>query len=139
MSAHVGDRVGSISRREPVRAEPTETLRQVAEKLWTDEIGVVVVCDPHGRPSGLISERDIVAALAQGADPDEVTADKAMTPYVVSLRADDQLFDAAGQMLDRGIRHLPVLDESGSVVGMVSVRDLLRPLLLDALGGGPEV
>ena len=64
-----------------------------------------------------------------------MTAEEAMTTYVISARPEDPLFDVAAQMLDDAIRHLPVVDENGGVVGMVSVRDLLCPLLLDALGG----
>ena len=52
-----------------------------------------------------------------------------MSHDVVSVRPDDTLYDAAVDMLDLSIRHVPVLDERGAVLGMVSVRDLLRPLL----------
>jgi CBS-domain-containing membrane protein len=58
-----------------------------------------------------------------------------MTRCVVSARVGDSLCDAAYQMLDGVIRHLPVVDDNGRVIGMVSVRDLLRPLLLDAVEG----
>ena len=58
-----------------------------------------------------------------------------MTKYVISARLGDRLFDAASEMLDDGMRHLPVVDDKGDLVGMISARDLLRPLLLDALGG----
>jgi CBS domain-containing protein len=131
----VTDRVGSLSGREPVLAEADETLRSVARKLWSESVGIVVVGDAR-HPLGVISERDVVAVLAQGADPDAMAAREAMTNHIISARRHDPLFDAAGQMLDDAIRHLPVVDENGAVVGMVSVRDLLRPLLLDALSGG---
>ena len=56
-----------------------------------------------------------------------------MSHDIVSLRPNDTLYDAAVDMLDLGIRHVPVLDEHGTVLGMVSVRDLLRPLLTTSL------
>ncbi len=56
-----------------------------------------------------------------------------MSHDVVSIRPDDTFYDAAVDMLDLGIRHVPVLDERGAVLGMVSVRDLLRPLLTASL------
>jgi CBS domain-containing protein len=56
-----------------------------------------------------------------------------MSHDIVSLRPDDTVYDAGVDMLDLGIRHVPVLDEHGTVLGMVSIRDLLRPLLTASL------
>lgn len=136
MTMHVSDRLAAMASREPVLAAPGATLRDVASTLWAQSVGAVVVADDPRRPRGVCSERDVVAALAGGADPDTTTAAEAMTAYVISARPEDPLFDVAFQMIDDGIRHLPIFDEAGTVVGMVSARDLLRPLLLDALGGG---
>jgi CBS domain-containing protein len=136
MTLHVADRLRELPRREPVLADPKATLRSVAHTLWSESVGMAVVGDAQ-RPRGVISERDVVAALARGADPDVMTAVDAMTNYIISARPEDPLFDVAGQMIDDDIiRHLPILDENSAVVGMVSVRDLLRPMLLDALSGG---
>ena len=131
----IRDHVGSLAQRNPVFVAPGETLRKAANKLWVESVGALVVGDAH-HPSGVISERDVVAQLAQGADPDTMTAEEAMTNYLISARPGGPLFDVAAQMLDDAIRHIPIVDENGDIVGMVSVRDLLRPLLLDALGGG---
>lgn len=135
MTLHATDQLRTLPRRDPVITRADATLRAVAHTLWSESVGIAVVGDAH-RPRGLISERDIVAALAQGADPDTMTAAQAMTTHLISARPEDPLFDVTLQMIDDGIRHLPILDENGAVVGMVSVRDLLRPLLLDALSGG---
>jgi CBS domain-containing protein len=134
MTLHIRDAVATLARRAPVVIAADETLRAVAHTLWTESVGALVVGDTR-HPVGVISERDVVTALAQGANPDVVTAADIMTRYVISARLEDPLFDAASQMLDDAIRHLPVADENGTVVGMVSIRDLLGPLLLDALGG----
>jgi CBS domain-containing protein len=134
MTPHTRDAVATLARRAPVVIAADETLRAVAHTLWTESVGALVVGDAR-HPVGVISERDVVTALAQGADPDAVTAADVMTRHVISARLEDPLFDAASRMLDDAIRHLPVADENGTVVGMVSIRDLIRPLLLDALGG----
>lgn len=134
MTAHVTDPVASLSSRPPVFARPDETLRDVAHRLWEESIGALVVGSPH-HPLGVISERDVVGALAVGADPDVLTAGEAMTAYVISARPDDPVFDAASQMIDDAMRHIPIIDTDGVVVGVVSARDLLRPLLIDALAG----
>ena len=134
MTSDGRDRIETLARRQPLFVEPGATLRGVAHTMWAEDVGALVVGDPR-HPIGLISERDVVAELGQGADPDAKTAEEAMTNYVVSARLGDPLFDAASEMVDDGIRHLPVVDDGGNVVGMISARDLLRPLLLDALGG----
>jgi CBS domain-containing protein len=107
-----------------------DTLRAVARSLTEESVGVAVVAAPHPhdrgpRASGLISERDIVAALADGADPDETWAEDVMTDDLASVTPDWSLHDAARLMLDDEIRHLPIVAE-GKVVGVVSIRDALR-------------
>jgi CBS domain-containing protein len=132
MPSYLQDKVESLERRDPVFTRPDETLRAVAHAMWVESVGALVVGDEQ-RPVGIISERDVVSQIAQGADQDAVTSEEAMTKHVVAARVGDTLDDAAYQMLDGAIRHLPVLDHEGHVVGMLSVRDLLRP----ALSGGP--
>lgn len=113
---------------------PDAPLRTVAHSLWEESVGAAIVGTAE-QPVGIVSERDIVAALGQGEDPDAVTAREVMTAPVIAARPEDQLIDVAYLMFDDVIRHVPILDELGRVSGIVSVRDLLRPLLVDALGG----
>jgi CBS domain-containing protein len=120
--------------RPAVVLDPATDLRTAATALWSASAGVAVV-GTATRPIGILSERDVVMALAQGADPDTVTTAEAMTPRVIAVRPDDRLLDVAYLMFDDVIRHVPVVDEYGELTGVVSVRDLLRPLLVDALGG----
>ncbi|MGA2836599.1 MAG: CBS domain-containing protein [Acidimicrobiales bacterium] len=129
-------KVESVARREPVFARADETLRTVAHALWTENVSALVVGDAL-RPLGIISERDVVSQIGQGADLDAVTAGQVMSSYLIAAQVGDTLDDAAYQMLENAIRHLPVMDGEGRVVGMISVRDLLRPLLSDG-SGGPE-
>jgi CBS domain-containing protein len=133
MTVTLNDHV-DVMRRAPVTVSPDASLREVARTLWEAEVGAVVVV-VKGQAVGLLSERDIVDRLAQGADPDATVATGAMTNAVTSARPGDRFLDVALQMLDQHVRHIPVVDEYGRATGMVSVRDLLRPLLLDALGG----
>ena len=134
MTGYVRAQVSTLAHGAPVAALPGDTLRGVAHRMWAESVGALVVGDVR-RPLGIVSERDVVSALAQGADPDTMTAAQAMTGHVIAIRPDDPVLDAASHMLDDAIRHLPLVDPSGTVVGVLSVRDLLRPLLLDALGG----
>jgi len=130
MPSYRQGKVESLNRREPVFARADETLRSVARTMWVENVGALVVGDAH-RPLGIISERDLVSQIGQGEDPDVVTAEQVMTSYLVAARVGDTLDDAAYQMLEGAIRHVPLMDTDDRVIGMVSVRDLLRPLLSD--------
>lgn len=137
MTPGAADPVRTLMSSTPVNVSPTDSLRTAATELWSHSVGVVLVGDPV-QPVGILSERDVVAALAKGADPDTTTAGQAMTTSVISAHSDDRLFDVALQMLDDAIRHMPVTDEHRGVVGIVSLRDLVRPLVLDALSSPPR-
>ena len=113
---------------------PDTTLRDVASKMYVQSVGAFVV-GTSSHPAGVISERDVVRMIGQGADPDQATAKEAMSSHFVWVRPGDLLFEAASQMMESEVRHLPVLDDADSVVAMISVLDLLQPLLLDAWGG----
>ena len=80
---------------------------------------------------GIITERDLTAAVAEGADPVTTPVSDYMTPAPEVLGPDNELADAAHLMLELGIRHLPVV-RSGRLVGVLSMRDVLND---DAYGG----
>ena len=137
MISTVWTRIAEVATLQPVMVSPETPLREVTEVMARHDIGAVLVGTPK-RPLGVVSERDIVAVLARGANPDEMRAAAVMSPDVVALRPDDAVYDAAVDMLDLGIRHVAVLDHHGTAVGMVSVRDLLRPLVVSALEHVPR-
>ncbi len=109
------------------------TLREAAQVMYREDVGLAVVQSHNGVVLGLLSERDITTALAKGADPDRETVMVDMTRNVISVRPDDTVLDTVLLMLDDGIRHAPVIDEFGRLSGVVSVRDLLRPLVVQAM------
>lgn len=127
--------VRNLVKRLPVEVYPESTLRAVAETLCEESIGAVVVrgARPPGAPGshaeGVVSERDIVQALADGLDPDTTRAEDVMTLNLACAAPNEPLLTVAARMLDNEIRHLPVT-ENGVVIGVVSERDALR-LLVD--------
>jgi CBS domain-containing protein len=123
--------VDTVSRA-PVTVEADATLRRAAHELWIESVGAAIALRGD-RPVGIISERDVVAALAGGADPDACTVAEAMTPQILEAKPNDRVLTAVLDMIDHGIRHLPVFDEAGRCQAIVSMRDLLRPMLIDAL------
>jgi len=99
-----------------------DTLRSAAERMWREQTGSLLVLDGE-RLAGIITERDLLRAVALGADPATATVDEAMTTEVFTVTPDMPLVDAAREMATRWIRHLPVEDD-GRLVGMVSMRDV---------------
>lgn len=109
-----------------VRVE--DTLREVAARMAERKVGSVVVEDPERAAPGILTERDLVEAMGAGADPDAATVADHHTSSVITAGPDWSLEDAAETMLDKGIRHLVVLDDEGAVNGVVSMRDIVRGL-----------
>jgi CBS domain-containing protein len=99
-----------------------DSLRSAAERMWRQQTGSLLITD-GGQLAGIITERDLLRAVALGADPDKTSVDEAMTVEVYTVPPDMQLPDAARQMAARWIRHLPVV-EGGQLLGVVSMRDV---------------
>jgi CBS domain-containing protein len=89
-----------------VYVHPNDTLRRVAQTLIEESIGAALVRGPHGA-IGLVSERDIVRALADGADPAVTRAEEVMIGELVTVGPNDSTLDAVHRMLDAYRGHLP--------------------------------
>jgi CBS domain-containing protein len=122
--------VRMLVKRPAVVVDPDATLRRVAATLADDYIGVAVLrgTRPMGAPGshaeGAISERDIVRALADGADPDVELAQNVMTLDLATVPG-DTIMRVTECMLDNEIRHVPLTEDS-VIVGVVSERDASR-------------
>jgi CBS domain-containing protein len=102
---------------------PDATLRQAAELMVSSEVGSVAV-EVDGALEGILTERDMLRAVAQGADLDLDAVSKWMTEYPDSFDPEMAIEEAAEWMLATGFRHLPVVD-GGEVVGVISIKDVL--------------
>lgn len=105
---------------------PNTPLMELVAKLASLRIGAVLVLDEAGDLAGIVSERDVVKALAaQGPDLQTVQARDVMTANVTTVEPSVSINEAM-DLMDRGyFRHLPVVDQ-GTLVGIVSVRDVVR-------------
>ena len=110
-----------------VGVEPATPLADVARQMRTREIDSVAVMS-EGRLAGIITERDLVQAIAEGVDPRQASAEVIMTPSPATITEDEDVSVAALKMLNLGVRHLPVVDEKGQPVGLLSARDLVAVL-----------
>jgi CBS domain-containing protein len=95
----------------------------VAEKMMSQNVGAVVVKD-FGRLIGILTERDMLRAMAARMHTSEARVRQWMTPDPITATPDMPLEDAAKVMLDNGFRHLPVTDGT-TVLGVVSLRRVL--------------
>src|ERR1700682_6689720 len=82
----------------------------------------------EGRLVGIITERDLVRAIADGLDPQQARADIVMTADPATVEADEDIAVVAVKMMRLGVRHLPVLNKAGKPVGLVSARNLVAVL-----------
>jgi CBS domain-containing protein len=115
-----------------ITAQAAETLKGVCGLLATHRIGAVVVTDGAGGIAGILSERDIVKALARdgSAALDQPTADY-MTRAVKTCGPSDTIADVMAWMTEGRFRHLPVVD-GGRLVGVVSIGDVVKQRIATA-------
>jgi len=119
VSELVGSKVVSI--------DPDATLFAAASAMDDMEVGsVAVVVD--GGLEGILTERDILKAVAAGAGFETEPVSSYMTALPDTFGPEQSVRDAADWMLAAGYRHLPVVEASGRVVGMVSIKDVLWAL-----------
>lgn len=116
-------KVRSLFRQHILTAGPFEDLAEVASRMQYHEVGALAVFE-HGTLHGIITERDLVRAVADGVELSRTPVVRYMTADPVTISPDAEVSEAAEAMIRLGARHLPVI-EGGEVVGMVSARDLL--------------
>ncbi|HEX6677236.1 MAG TPA: CBS domain-containing protein [Actinomycetes bacterium] len=116
-------KVKSIYRSRVVVADGGEPLADAATRMRENQVGSLVVLD-GGRLAGILTERDLTRAIAEGAEPETVSVADYMTGYPVAVSPDMDVREAVVAMLEQECRHLPVVADE-RVVGMVSIRDLL--------------
>ena len=104
---------------------PTHTIRQVAQAMASRHVGAAVVLDPDADGPGILTERDVLEAVAGGQDLDTELAADHLTPEAVIGFPDWDLDQAAATMVSGKFRHLVICDDS-DVVGILSVRDIVR-------------
>ncbi len=111
----------------PVTIAPDATLRSAAQLMTARRIGALLVGVEGEAPQGIITERDLLRAAAQGGlDSDQARVAQSMSSPVACMHAEEMLYRALGRMDRLGIRHLCVTDAHGAAVGMVSQRDMLQ-------------
>lgn len=110
-----------------VTATPDDSLGAIACLMERRNVGAVVVVEDR-RPIGIISDRDVALHVAARGLPIQAPVSNVMSAPVKTVGRDDGIFDTTQTMRDEGVRRLPVVDDDGRLVGLVTLDDLLRVL-----------
>jgi CBS domain-containing protein len=113
-------RIADVMKHEFITVAPEDTLGEVARKMVDKSMGAVIVKD-YGRLIGILTERDMLKAMAARVHTSDARVRQYMTPDPITITPDVSLDEAAQIMLDNNFRHLPVM-EGSTVVGYVSLR-----------------
>lgn len=105
----------------------TSTAAEAIRAMLERRVGAVAVLAPDGGLAGIFTERDVLQKLAlSGRDPAQTPVRELMTAPVQTASADTSSADALTLMLQRHIRHLPIVDRKGKLQGILSIRNLLQ-------------
>lgn len=117
-------RVSDIMIKEVITAKKDEKIKDIAMRMYEKRVGSVVVVDEEGKPVGIITERDMVYVCARGLSPD-TPAWMIMTENPIVINENALITEAMEKMRQLDVRHLPVVNTSGKLVGIISFRDLV--------------
>lgn len=112
-----------------LRIEHTPSALDAAKLMVKKKVGSVVVVDVEGKPVGIVTERDILKRVTVlNKSPKEIAVQEIMSSPVITIKAYDSIETAAAVMSKKRIKRLVVLEEDGSLVGVLSITDITRKL-----------
>jgi CBS domain-containing protein len=110
-----------------VTCRATDALDDAARLMWERDCGALPVVGGDGRVVGMITDRDVcMGAFTQGRALREIPVSVAMVPHAFTCRADDSVQFAEALMADKKVRRLPVVDDEGRPLGLLSLDDLAQ-------------
>lgn len=109
---------------EPVTAQPDTAVKELAKTMDEQGIGDVIITEDD-KPVGIVTDRDIALAYGQGEDLDSMNAEDIMTEDPVTIQQDAEAVDLPKLMADEAVRRIPVVDDDGTLVGIVTLDDVV--------------
>lgn len=116
--------VGHLMTSPVLTVEPETPVDEIADAMLEQGIGSIVAIDDDCQPIGILTSTDFVRIVAQGTPKDTTTVGDHMTTEIITTTEDAPIPQVADRMVDREISHLPVVDDDGEVVGILSATDL---------------
>ena len=109
-----------------VTISPDKTIREALAILVKYNVGALVVVDEIKKPVGIISERDIVRLAARNEALFGISIREVMTTNVITALPQDELRAVANTITEKRIRHLPIVDNQGVLIGIISIGDVVK-------------
>lgn len=129
--------IGEICNREVVIVQPNSSTLEAAQLMRQHHVGDVVVVEDRGGvrvPVGIVTDRDLVVEIvAPGLNQTAITVGDIMVPDLVTVRENTGVFEAIQYMRAKGVRRLPVVDDNGGLVGILTLDDLMELLVEELL------
>ncbi|HYV72938.1 MAG TPA: CBS domain-containing protein [Candidatus Binatia bacterium] len=118
----------------PATVSVLATVEDAIRTMMDKDVGAVVVIDEKGVVAGMFTERDVLAKFAlSGRDAGTTPVRELMSPMVEMATTETTAAEAFAVMLERHYRHLPVVDDHGKVLGILSIRNILEARIDDLL------
>jgi CBS domain-containing protein len=124
--------ISEICNREVVIVQPTDSALEAALVMRRHHVGDVLVVEERGGsrvPVGIVTDRDLVVEImAPQLDPSTITVGDIMVPELATIKESAGMFEAVEFMRTKGVRRLPVVDDSGKLIGILTLDDLIELL-----------
>ena len=124
--------ISEICNREVVIVQPTDSALEAALVMRRHHVGDVLVVEERGGsrvPVGIVTDRDLVVEImAPQLDPSTITVGDIMVPELATIKESAGMFEAVEFMRVKGVRRLPVVDDNGGLIGILTLDDLIELL-----------
>ena len=123
--------------RQPISLQPHDSLAEAARLMESENVGAIVVTE-RKRPVGIVTDRDLAFAVCTGGRSPQDEVQTVMTCPVETISGDEGVYNATQKMMELAVRRLPVVNYMGTLIGLVTLDDLLLLLSreLHQLAGG---
>lgn len=119
-------KVKEVMSANPTACTLTDSLAEVAGLMWEKDCGIVPVLAEGGKVIGLVTDRDIcMAAALKGRQLANIAVEDTISGKVFTCNADDDVRTALETLKEKKVRRLPVLDDDGTLIGMLSMNDIV--------------
>ncbi|MFC7216172.1 CBS domain-containing protein [Saliphagus sp. GCM10025334] len=119
--------VGNLGPSDVVTASPESTLGEITELLDSENVGAIVLTEDES-PAGIVTDRDAALAIHQHDDVADISVQEVMSEDPATLREDEEAMEISRAIKENNVRRFPVVDENGSLTGIVTLDDLVATI-----------